>query len=152
VPALTAGNACGDSAIPHDALGAPLRLGYDKTGAVRFSQTGRPIIRVAKEITGAVALMRENVTASLLNYTHGVLKEYPEQYKAQVEANHKAGLPIKRLDNNNLAIALKAQAEAEAKAQAEAEAKAQAEAEAKAQAEAEAKAQVKNHKRELVTA
>ena len=142
VPALTAGNACGDSAIPHASLGAPLQLAYDKTGAVRFSQSGRPIIRVAKEITGAVALMRENVTASLINYTSGVVKQYPDEFKAQVEANHKAGLPIKRYDNSNLANALKAQAEAEAKAQAEAEAKAQAEAEAKA----------KNHKRELVTA
>ena len=42
----------GDTAIPSEALGAPLRLGYNKDGTVKFSNSGKPVIRVAKELIG----------------------------------------------------------------------------------------------------
>ena len=126
LPFFTATNTMGDTAIPVDALGCPLRLGYDKTGAVRFSQSGRPVVRVAKEIGDSVRLVRDNFTANLLNYAGSVIKDNAEGYKTQVELARQAGEPIYQHDKNQLASALKAKAEAEAVAQAEAVAKAEA--------------------------
>ena len=145
LPFFTATNTMGDTAIPSDAIGCPLRLGYDKAGQVRFSQAGRPVIRVAKEIADNVRLVRENFTANLLNYTGSVMRDNAEGYKAQIETARKAGEPIYQHDKNQLSNALKARAEAEAKAQAEALAK---EAETKTEAES---AKSKG-KRELVHA
>jgi hypothetical protein len=117
----------GDTAIPSQAIGCPLRLGYDKTGAVRFSQAGRPVIRVAKEIADSVRLVRDNFTANLINYAGEVMRDNAEGYKAQVEIANKAGAPIYQHDRAELSKAI----EAQAVAQAEAVAKAKAEAEAK---------------------
>jgi len=144
---FTATNTMGDTAIPSQAIGCPLRLGYDKTGAVRFSQSGRPVIRVAKEIADSVRLVRDNFTANLLNYAGSVIRDNGDGYKAQVQLAVKAGEPIYQHDRNQLASALKAKAEAEAKAQAEATAK--AEAEALSQAD---KSKGRNKVRELVPA
>ena len=130
LPFFTATNTMGDTAIPSDALGCPLRLGYDKAGAVRFTQAGRPVIRVAKEIGDSVRLVRDNFTANLLNYAGSVIKDNADGYKAQVALARKAGEPITQHDRLQLHLALKAKVEAEAKAQAEAVAKAVAEAEA----------------------
>ena len=150
LPFFTATNTMGDTAIPSAAIGCPLRLGYDKTGAVRFSQSGRPLVKIAKELADNVRLVRDNFTANLLSYAGSVIKENGEGYKAQVEASRKAGEPIYQHDKLQLGLAIaKAQAEAEAKAQAEAETKAQAEAVAKAEAEA---VKSKSRRRELVTA
>lgn len=41
LPFFTATNAMGDTAIPSQAIGCPLRLAYDKAGQVRFSQAVR---------------------------------------------------------------------------------------------------------------
>jgi hypothetical protein len=163
LPFFTATNTMGDTAIPAEAIGCPLRLGYDKAGQVRFSQAGRPVIRVAKEIADNVKLVRDNFTANLLNYAGTVIKDNADGYKAQVALALKAGEPIYQHDRTQLDNALKAKAEAEAKAEAVAQAQAQAEAvkqaEAVAQAQAEAEAiakaeavKSKNKKRELVTA
>ncbi len=155
LPFFTATNTQGDTAIPSAAIGCPLRLGYDKAGAVRFSQAGRPVIRVAKELADNVRLVRENFTANLLNYAGSVIRENGEAYKAQIALAQKAGEPIYQHDRTQLDGALKARAVAEAeaiaKAVAEAEAKAVADGIAKAQAEAEA-VKSKGRKRELVTA
>lgn len=113
---FTATNAMGDTAIPSAAIGAPLRLAYDKTGDVRFSQAGRPVIRVAKEIADSVRLVRENFTANLLNYAGSVMRDNEAGYKAQVELAQKAGLPIAQYDNHQLSTALEARARAEAEA------------------------------------
>ena len=121
----------GDTAIPAEAIGCPLRLGYDKAGQVRFSQAGRPVIRVAKEIADNVKLVRDNFTANLLNYAGTVIKDNADGYKAQVALALKAGEPIYQHDRTQLDNALKAKAEAEAKAEA---------------------VKSKNKKRELVTA
>jgi len=94
LPFFTATNTMGDTAIPSDALGCPLRLAYDKAGAVRFSQSGRPVIRVAKEISDNVRLVRDNFTANLINYAGEVMNQNTEAYKTQIELARKAGEPI----------------------------------------------------------
>jgi hypothetical protein len=114
---------------------------------VRFSQAGRPVIRVAKELGDNIRLVRDNFTANLLNYAGAVIRDNADGYKAQVELARKAGQPIYQYDKNQLDLALKAKVEAEAKAQAEAVAK--AEAVAVTQAE---EGKSKGRKRELVTA
>jgi hypothetical protein len=147
LPFFTATNTMGDTAIPSEAIGCPLRLGYDKAGQVRFSQAGRPVIRVAKEIADNVKLVRDNFTANLLNYAGSVMRDNAEGYKAQIETAKKAGEPIYQHDKNQLSNALKARAEAEAKAQAEALAK-----EAEAETETEAESAKSKGKRVLVHA
>ena len=166
LPFFTATNTMGDTAIPAEAIGCPLRLGYDKAGQVKFSQAGRPAIRVAKELSDNIRLVRDNFTANLLNYAGSVIRDNADGYKAQVALAVKAGEPIYQHDRTELDKALQARAQAEAeaeavvKAQAEAVAKAEAVAQAQAQAQTEAEAVVKaeaevkskNKKRELVTA
>ena len=119
IPFFTATNTMGDTAIPPASLGCPLRLGYDKAGQVRFSQSGRPIIRVVKEISDSVRMVRENLTANLLAYAGKVAEENTDQYKAMVEVSMKAGQPIRQYDANQLSHALELKAEAEREAEAE---------------------------------
>ncbi|MDP2917081.1 MAG: hypothetical protein Q8O16_04035 [Dehalococcoidia bacterium] len=133
LPFFIATNAMQDTAIPSDALGCPLRLGYDKAGAVRFTQAGRPVIRVAKELSDSVRLVRDNFTANLINYAGEVMRDNTEAYKAQVSSAQKAGMPIYQHDLAELDKAVKAKAEAIAKAEAVAVAKAKAEAVAEAE-------------------
>ena len=90
-------------------------MAYDKTGAVRFSQAGRPVIRVAKEISDNVRLVRDNFTANLINYAGEVMNEHSDEYKAQIALAVKAGEPIAQHDRVELSKALEAKAEAEAK-------------------------------------
>ena len=97
LPFFTATNTMGDTAIPSDALGCPMRLAYDKSGAVRFSQSGRPVVRVAKELSDNVRLVRDNFTANLINYAGEVMTEHPNEYKQQVEFATKAGEPIAQM-------------------------------------------------------
>ena len=144
LPFFTATNTMGDTAIPSEAIGCPLPLGYDKAGQVRFSQAGRPVIRVAKEIADNVKLVRENFTANLLNYAGSVMRDDADGYKTQMEMAKKAGDPIYQHDKNQLSNALKARAEAE---QAEALAK-----EAEAETETETESAKPKGKRDLVHA
>jgi len=117
LPFFHATNVAKATAIPAEALGAPLRLAYEKDGSVRFSESGKPVIRVAKEIGDQVKVVRENFTANLLSFAGQVARKEKDAYKAQVEAAQAAGAPIVARDNE----ALKA-VEAQAKAVAEAEA------------------------------
>lgn len=112
LPFLTATNLMGDTAISHDALGAPLRLAYDADGSVKFSKAGRPVIRVIKEVADSVRLVRENLMAGLMAFTHEVSTSDPDGYKAQIEANMEAGQPIMAKDSQALTDAILAQAEA----------------------------------------
>ena len=122
LPFFTTTNTMGDTALSAESLGAPLRLAYDKDGTPKFSQSGRPVVRVVKEVAESVRLIRENFVASLATYTHGVVAESPDGYKAQVLAAQEAGRPIVDHDKAAL-IAYMAQAdEAQAAAQAEAQA------------------------------
>jgi len=121
LPFFTATNTMGDTAIPADAMGAPLRLGYNPDGSVKFSKTGRPVTKVVKDIADSVRLVKDNFTAGLMAYANGVIADNPEGYKAQVEMAREAGQSILDKDRDNLS---KAMAEAMAQAVEEAEKKA----------------------------
>ena len=121
IPFFTATNTVGDTQIPNSALGAPMRLAYDKAGAVRFSQAGRPVVRVAKELSDGVRLVRSNFEANLIAFTGQVMTENTDSYKAQLELSQKQGAPIVAYDNAELSKAIEARAEAEAEAAACAE-------------------------------
>ena len=94
LPFFTATNVQDETAIPAEALGAPLRLAKDKDGSVKFSSNGRPVVRLAKELSDSVKMVRENFEASLVGYVGQVQKARPEDYKAQVQANREAGAPL----------------------------------------------------------
>ena len=122
VPLLTATNTTGETAIPHDALGAPIRLAYNKDGSVKFSASGKPTTRVAKPISDAVSLIRENFVASLRDTTRRVMEEHPDEYAHQVALAKAAGTPIVKADAEALSKAYEAKlAEEVAEAQAKAE-------------------------------
>ena len=119
LPFFTATNLQSDTAIPLDALGAPLRLAYAQDGSVKFSKSGRPVIRVAKPIADSVKLVRENFAANLVAYAEGVAQDNPKGYDAFHKKAIKAGQPIATADRANLDRAI---AEAMEKSMAEAEA------------------------------
>jgi len=106
LPFFTATNTAGATNLPPDALGAPLRLGYNADGSVKFSKAGRPVMKVAKDISDTVRLVRDNFTANLLNYTSDVINQMPDEYKAQLEVAQSAGEPIASNDRHNLDKAL----------------------------------------------
>ncbi|MBA7672241.1 hypothetical protein ES703_80416 [subsurface metagenome] len=117
LPFLTATNVMGDTRLPHEALGAPLRLAYATDGSVKFSKTGRPITKVAKDLSDTIRMVRENFTATLSSYANGVIAKRANDYKGMVELADKAGQPIVTRDRANLEQALARQmAEAIAKA------------------------------------
>ena len=94
LPFFTATNVQGDTTLPKEALGAPLRLSKGKDGSVKFSQNGRPVLKVASELSEQIRMVRDNFTASLVNYAGSVQKARPDQYKAEVQACYEAGQPI----------------------------------------------------------
>ena len=120
LPFFTATNVTGDTAIPHDALGAPLRLGYNRDGTVKFSNSGRPVIRVVKDLSDSVRMIRDNFTAGLMAYASEVATENPNGFKAEIAKAHEAGVPIITRDNAMLKDAyarmMAEQVEAELKA------------------------------------
>ncbi len=125
LPFFTATNTMGDTAIPQDALGAPLRLGYDRDGSVKFARNGKPVIRLAKPIAQSVSLVRENFVATLMDYASQVAESQAEAYGEQQNQQRIAGEPIINHDNCELDKAVQlqvAEALAEAQRQREAEA------------------------------
>lgn len=137
LPFFTATNAMGDTAIPAGAIGCPLRLGYDKAGAVRFTPAGRPVVKVAKDLADSVRMVKDNFTANLLSYAGNVIKEHGNEYKAVVQAATIAGESLYQIDRANLESAIAVKAAAEAAAAVAAKVKAESAAAAVA-AEAEA--------------
>ena len=121
LPFLTATNTMGDTAIPLDALGCPIRLAYDKDGSVRFSKSGRVVSKVAKPIADSVTLIRQNFVANLQQYSEQVATSRQEDYGKQVEMATIAGKPIIAHDKVELDKAIQLQLD-EAMRQAEAEA------------------------------
>ena len=109
LPYFTAAKTIGaveDVDLPDDALGAPFRLRRDnKTGEVRFSQSGRPMFSVAPALNGMVNRARDNYIAGLLMQTRVVMDENPDAYKAQVERQYKAGTPVIAREDSDLAEA-----------------------------------------------
>ncbi|MBA7484357.1 hypothetical protein ES707_19882 [subsurface metagenome] len=124
LPFFHATNVTGDTALPAEALGSPIRLGYDRDGAVKFSKSGRPMTKVVKEISQTVTLVRENMVANFQNFAHEVAESKPEDYKKSIATALRAGRPIIAKDRLELDKAIKAQVE-EAVRQAEAQAEAQ---------------------------
>jgi hypothetical protein len=120
LPFFTATNTTGDTHLPPDALGAPLRLAYDADGSVKYSKTGRPITKVAKDLADTIRMVRDNFSAGLVGYAEQVQSKDKAGYKAQLDQARKAGQPIIARDKANLD---KAMAEAMERAIAEAEAK-----------------------------
>ena len=124
LPFFTATNTMGDTAIPADCMGAPIRLGYAPDGSVKFSKSGRPVTKVAKELADNVRLVRENFVAGLLAYTNTVATDNPDGYKEQIATAREAGQPIIANDRAKLDKALtEAVAEAVEQAQAKSRAK-----------------------------
>jgi len=121
IPFLTATNLQNDTAIPLDALGAPLRLAYAQDGTVKFSKSGRPVIRVAKPIADSVKLVRENFAANLVAFAEGVAQGNPKGFEALQKKAREAGKPIAVKDHDNMEKAI-----AEAMEKSIAEAKAEA--------------------------
>ncbi|MBA7634359.1 hypothetical protein ES703_41943 [subsurface metagenome] len=111
LPLFHATNVMGDTAIPSEALGCPIRLSMDKAGAVKFTQSNRPVTKVVKEISQTVTLIRENMVANLQNFTHQVAENKAPAYKVSVTTALKAGLPFQQKDKLELEKAVKAQVE-----------------------------------------
>ncbi len=103
IPFFTATNATGESAIPSEVLGAPIRLQKNQDGTPKFSKNGKPQLRVVKELNDQIRIIRENFVFGLTNYTEGIRKAMPAEFKAQVEANEKAGAPLAQADNDSVA-------------------------------------------------
>ena len=123
LPFFTATNTMGDTAIPLDALGSPIRLAYDKDGSVKFSKSGRVVSRVVKPIAESVTLIRQNFVANLQQYAEQVATDRQEDYGKQVEMATIAGKPIIAHDRAELDKAIQLQLE-EAMRQAQTEAEA----------------------------
>jgi len=114
LPFFTATNTAGETAIEAEALGAPLRLQYEKDGTPKFGQNGKPVIRIVKELSDQILLVRDNFMAGLLSYAETVRKAMPDEFKAQVEVAQKAGETITTQDAAALTAyfeGMKAQAE-----------------------------------------
>ena len=126
VPFFIATNVAGATSIPSEDLGAPLRLAKTKDGQVRFSQNGRPSLRVAPQLNDAITGVRENFISTLVGYTGQVMKANAEGYKAEVEKGQKAAAPLMAAMAHDLSEATKAM---DAVAQAEAIVEGQPEAE-----------------------
>ncbi len=119
LPFMVASNARGDTAIPRDALGAPLRLAVNDDGTAKFSKPNadgvtRPIVRVAKPISDHVKLMREGYVATLMRYTQDTQTEAADAYNAEIAEAKKAGAPIIASDAKTLKKAMDAQMQAAA--------------------------------------
>jgi len=124
LPFFTATNTMGDTAIPYDALGCPIRLAYDKDGSVKFSTSGRPVTKVAKPIADSVTLIRQNFVANLEQYAEQVATDRQEDYARQIQMSATAGQPIQAHDRAELDRAIQLQLE-EAMREAQEEAQAQ---------------------------
>ena len=107
LPFFTATNTEGITVIPNESLGAPLRLAYESDGSVKFnSKTGKPVIRVVKDVSDQVRLVRENFVAGLQQYVTSVQSKEGEAYKNQVRLNIEAGTPIRERDREALDTAI----------------------------------------------
>jgi len=143
LPFFMATNTMGDTAIPADALGSPIRLAYDKDGSVKFSKTGRPVSRVARPISDSVTLIRQNFVANLQQYAEQVATDRQEDYAKQIEQATIAGKPIIAHDKVELDKAIQLQLE---------EAIREAQEEARKEAQEEAPQPTAEGEKELVTA
>jgi hypothetical protein len=108
VPFFTAEAVEGHAYIPPEVLGCPLRLQRNDDGEVKFSKTGKPVIRVAQEMGNMVRLMRENLEANLQSHALEVKTAKPEEYTKAVKLNQALGNPIAERDSLDLNAAITA--------------------------------------------
>jgi len=71
-----------------------MRLQRNKEGMPKFSQRGRSVLRVAREVNDQIRLVRDNFTFGLMAYAENIRKTMPAEYKARVDAAANAGAPI----------------------------------------------------------
>jgi hypothetical protein len=102
VPFFTATNVMGETNLPDDVLGAPIRLAKDKDGEVRFTQSGRPVMRVHKDLSDQINVVRGNFVAGLQAYTGSVMEERSDAYAEQVSRAQAAGKPIMEQDQQDI--------------------------------------------------
>jgi len=121
LPFFTATNLQGATFIPAEAMGCPMRLVVGKDGEVKFSESGKPRLGVAKEINYAIRLVRENFVANLQNYAEKVATENADAYKGLVSKYIETGRPIAEAQNTKMVAAIVARHAAEAEAVPEAE-------------------------------
>ena len=105
VPFFTATNVMGETSLPDDVLGAPIRLAKSPDGEVRFTSSGRPVMRVHPELNSQIGIVRENFVAGLQAYTGSVLEERPDAYGEQVTKAQAAGQPIMDADQLDILAA-----------------------------------------------
>ena len=122
LPFFTATNLEGATFIPAEAMGCPMRLIVGKDGEVKFSESGKPRLGVAKELNTAIRLIRENFVANLQKHAADVATENAEGYAKLVESYQAAGRPIAERQNEQMVAAITARYAAEAAQAAAAEA------------------------------
>jgi hypothetical protein len=108
LPFFTATNVEGNTEITPDVLGNPLRLQYDKSGAVRFSVNGKPVIRVAKELSDNIGMVRANFEANLVNHANTVKMDNASKYAEHQRLCVKMATPIIEHDRAELTKAIEA--------------------------------------------
>lgn len=106
VPFFTATNVMGETNLADDVLGAPIRLAKGKDGEVRFTTSGRPVMRLHPELNAQIGMVRENFVAGLQAYTGSVQEERPDAYGDQVTKAQAAGQPIMVGDQKEILAAL----------------------------------------------
>ena len=109
VPFFTATNVMGETNLPDDVLGAPIRLAKSPDGEVRFTQSGRPVMRVHPELNSQIGVVRENFVAGLQSYVGSVQNERPDAYGVQVAKQQAAGMPIMEGDQLDILEAVEKQ-------------------------------------------
>ncbi len=99
VPFFTAAKVAGKVNIADDVLGAPIRQAYNDDGTPKFSQSGRPVRRVHKDIVAHVTIARENFVAAMRSQVAVVATEQADAYRDQVAAQQRAGQPLREADD-----------------------------------------------------
>ena len=106
LPFFTATNVMGETELPDEVLGAPVRLSKNPDGEVKFSSTGRPVMRVHPELNAQIGIVRENFIAGLTTYTGAVMEEMADDYAEQVKRSGEAGLPHLEQDQQDITDAV----------------------------------------------
>jgi len=83
LPFFRATNTLKITNIPQDALDKPLEPAYDRDGSVKFSRNGKPVIKVNKNLSDNIKLVRDNFRKSDTNLE---LKQYIQSLTAKM--NH----------------------------------------------------------------
>lgn len=85
-----------------------------KDGEVKFSESGKPRLGVAKELSTAIRLVRENFVANLQKHAADVATENAEGYAKLLVSYQDAGRPIADRQNEKMVAAITARYAAEA--------------------------------------